>query len=366
MDRGGAEMRTLELMRALADRGIQFDFATLTNEGGDLDREIRARGGEVHRVGFDASSLSKFWHLLRQGGFHAIHSHVHYVSAIPVAIAALCGVPCRIAHFRSTGDGMPQTLLRRLRNSVLIQLLRMFATHLVGVSRASLESSLPADLCQQERTSVLYSGIDQRPFAQAADRATIREELGIAPDAHLIIHVGRMAPEKNHQHLVNTCIQISKVMPKTRLLLVGRRDPKIEAQLLEATGNSNLLVIAGLREDAAELLQAADLMIFPSLREGLPGAVLEASAAGLPILASRIPGLEELDGKLPGLELISPKTSPEVWARRACQLLSNPHPPAPRRLPACFDAAEAASGFEALYRSANRQDSEFWSEARHV
>jgi hypothetical protein len=93
MDRGGAEMRTLDVMRR-ADRGrFRLHFCALSGRRGELDEEIRSLGGEVHLLPLSASFPWKFRRLLREGRFDVVHSHVHYPSGYLLRLAAKEGTP---------------------------------------------------------------------------------------------------------------------------------------------------------------------------------------------------------------------------------------------------------------------------------
>jgi glycosyltransferase EpsD len=120
-----------------------------------------------------------------------------------------------------------------------------------------------------------------------------REEIGIPQEAHLLISVGELSERKNHKVVVDSLQSLSD---NYWYLIVGKGELKEELQHLDKTGR---LKIVGYRNDIKELLWASDLFVFPSLQEGLPVALMEAMAAGLPIVCSRIRGNVDLiqDGK---------------------------------------------------------------------
>ncbi len=355
MDRGGAETRTLELFRGLDRQTYVFEFCSLSGMPGELDREIETLGGKVHYLRLNAVFPFAFLRLLRRRRFTAVHSHVHYFSGFILLLAATAGVPRRIAHFRSTADGKPGNLWRRFRNSLLRHLLDVIATDLVGVSEDVLDMSLGSGWRRDPRCQVIYSGIAVEKFRVPADPVGVRSEFGLPPQSTLVIHVGRMALEKNHARLVQIFIRFVALVPDARLLLVGKRDTEIESHITRISrigGVTDRIVFAGVREDVGRLLASSDLMIFPSLREGLPGAVVEAVAAGIPVVASDIPGTSELAGQLPGLFMISLSSPDEYWASSALAALDRrSRGPGPNDgFPTMFDTASARSGFERLYR----------------
>lgn len=354
MDRGGAETRTLELFRVLDRKTYLFEFCALSGLPGELDGEIAALGGRVHLLKLNVVFPWAFLRLLRERRISVIHSHVHFFSGFILALAAIAGVPKRIAHFRSTADGKGVSLWRRGRNWFLLKLLQRSATDIVGVSQAVMEMALgPAwrtdPLCQ-----VIYSGVAVHAFQVAGDAAGVRREFGLPENATLIIHVGRLSPEKNHERLVRIFLRLVQLMPDAALLIVGKRDARIEsriAAIAPACQTAGRIVYTGVRKDIGRLLASADLMLFPSLREGLPGAVVEAAAAGIPVLASDIPGIVELACRLPNVRTISLACPDDYWAACAMAALAMKARSSSKEniFPALFDVATARARFEQLY-----------------
>jgi glycosyltransferase involved in cell wall biosynthesis len=322
MNRGGAEMRTLELFRRLDPNCYRFEFCTLSGERGDLDDEILRLGGKVHHLELDLAFPHKFSKLLRENRFSAVHSHVHYFSGVLLRLAAKAGTPQRIAHFRSTADGKGASLWRRTRNFVLKRWIDKYATDILGVSRATLDGALGNGWQADPRCRVIYSGIDCCPGDNQTDPEAVRNEFGLPIAATLLIHVGRMTAEKNHERLIRIFSAFLKRAPNSYLLLVGGPKEPVNSRiqsLLRDFAVNGRVIAAGIRTDVRRLLLAADLMVAPSLREGLPGAVLEAVAAGTPVLASDIPPMIEVAEYLP-IKTMSLSESDETWAAASVEL----------------------------------------------
>jgi glycosyltransferase involved in cell wall biosynthesis len=321
MNRGGAEMRTLELFRCLDPDCHRFEFCTLSREPGELDDEIVRLGGKVHRLELNFAFPRQFVKLLSENNFSAVHSHVHYFSGFLLRLAARAGIPQRIAHFRSTADGKGASLWRTARNFVLKHWIDKYATDILGVSCAALDGAFGRGWRADPRCKVIYNGIDCSSGGQP-DPKGVRNEFGLPIGATLLIHVGRMTAEKNHERLIRIFSAFLGHVPNSYLLLVGQlKEPtnsRIE-KLLRDFEVSGRVVAAGCRGDVRRLLLAADLMVAPSLREGLPGAVLEAVAAGTPVLASDIPPMVEVAEYLP-IKTMSLLESDETWATAAVEL----------------------------------------------
>lgn len=325
MNRGGAEMRTLELMRNLDRDRYRFEFCCLSGLPGELDGEIRSLGGVVHLIRLNILFPSRFRKLLTHSGFHAVHSHVHWSSGLILRFAAQAGVPQRICQFASTSDGKRAHPLRRLRNRIFKRWVEVHATDIVGVSEGALSANLGPEWSDDSRCRVIYRGIDFSRFRIRRDRPGLRSEFGFPQDAFVVAHVGRMDPPKNHDRLLRIFEQFVRVVPSAYLLLIGAVHDPIESSVrrfVEHSGISDRVAFAGVRADVPRLLNASDLMIFPSLWEGLPGAVLEAVAAGLPVLASDLPGINEIARHLPGVRTMSLELPDEEWAAAALSFRS--------------------------------------------
>lgn len=322
MNRGGAEMRTLDIMRHIDRQQFRLDFCALTGLPGVLDDEIRSLGGEVHYCGLGWSFPWRFRNLLHQHRYDVVHSHVHYASGFMLGLSRSAGVPGRIAHFRSTSDDHATSLRRTLQRKVMRHLIDRYATHILSVSQGAMITAWGTDWQTDRRCRVMYNGLDTEPFLQPFN-ALILDDLNIPPSAKLYIHVGRMDPPKNHIRLVSIFHEIASHQPDAHLLLVGRGGNDIERtihQQIEASGLAERVTFAGERSDVPHLLRAAHALIFPSIREGLPGVVLEACAAGIPVLASDLPGVCEIAEYFPSVFPLSLSASDEMWAQKAIAL----------------------------------------------
>jgi glycosyltransferase involved in cell wall biosynthesis len=327
---GGAEKRTLEVAQYIhrhpeLGQRIQSDYCVLSGQRGELDEEAQALGGTVHYLPLRKSGFSKrFVALLRERRYDVVHSHVHYPSGILLALARLAGTPNRIAHFRSQSDGK-RNLLRKPFRWLMKRLIDRSATHILGVSRCVMDAVWGPHWFCDKRCQVIYNGIDlgdAMDFESGEGRARLLASLGLPSDTRLIIHVGSYRRAKNHKRLIEIFHQVHQQSPQSHLLLIGDLSAGRDQLTRQIAGYDleKAVHFLGLQKNVPQLLRSADLMIFPSLWEGLPGAILESLAMGIPVVASDIPPHREIAGWLPGVTLVPLNVSDEQWARRVNSL----------------------------------------------
>ncbi len=342
MGLGGAELRTMRVFRQVDRRRFHFHFCSVSGRPGPLDDEIRALGGQVHLIHRGRASFARrFRNLLLREQFDVVHANLHHISGYLLRLAAQCGVAVRVAQFVNSQaapvNGWGRRMFRKLMSvwdpryagpSVMRGWIDRYATDILGLSQWSLTGGWKANWQSDPRCRVVYDGLDPREFARPRESEAVRRELGVAGDGPLYIHVGRMAPQKNHVRLVDIFSEVLRRRPAARLLLVGRMTSgmgdRTEAQRVRQRiaqrGIAERVVFAGERTDVARLLKAADALIFPSLWEGLGDVVFESCAAGTPVLCSDLPCIREIACRLPGVRYLSLEEPDAVWARQADEM----------------------------------------------
>jgi glycosyltransferase involved in cell wall biosynthesis len=156
----------------------------------------------------------------------------------------------------------------------------------------------------EDRVRVIHTGLDLAALGGGGSREDVRRRLGIAADACVVGTVSRVSVEKGHAHLIDAMALLAEVVPKLHLLILGDGParPDLEAQVTRL-GLTNRVTFTGFFDDLPGALAAMDLLAQPSVKEeGFPTALLEAQAAGLPVVASDIGGVKEtIDVKRTGL-----------------------------------------------------------------
>jgi len=331
----------LSLAQATAGSGVRHSAVCLSGRSGALTDEFANAGVTESLCG-----VKPLWSFpvrlrgrLRRMRPDVVVSHVSLASGLVLALAALSGIRVRVALFHSDGDGRAVGGLRRAYRSIMRLLLRLTATHIVGVTPSTLGF---AGLATSPRALVIPNAVDVDHFAPE-DRDSARGALDLPLDADVVLHAGRAAPEKNRQALVPIlrCLD-----DQTHLLMAGADTTE---DLNVADGDLVLQRISnhGPVADIRPLLAACDVVLLPSVREGLPMVVLEALAAGRPVVATDLPGLRSIAGTLPDLYLVPSGFDPADFAAAVARVLEN------RRTPDKIHATVAGSQFD-LKRVAER------------
>ena len=325
MDRGGVETWLMNILRRIDRSAFTLNFVTQTMQPGVFDEEIRDLGSKV----IPCLHPSRPWsygrtlrQILASEQCDIVHSHVHHYSGFVMRVARSFGVKGRITHSHldsSLADA--KTSLSRAGYLKLTKrwIARDSSRKLAVSERAAVSLFGKADSLNQWQT--MPCGSDLEPFTMRVDRADVKKQLGLPEVAFVIGHVGRFAEQKNHSFLVRTAAEVLVQNPRAHFVLAGDGPlrPAIEQQVA-AAGLSHHFKFLGVRPDVPRLMMGAmDAFLFPSLYEGLPLALVEAQAAGLPCLYSDDIALET-DIVKPLLHRLSLAQPASEWASKILQL----------------------------------------------
>jgi len=300
-----------------------------TREPGSLEAEFKALEGKIHRCPRGRNHLSftrRFRGIVRRGGYDVVHSHVHLFGGYLMMLAAREGVRGRIVHSHTVEP--PSTLSRRVYASLMRRWIFRYATLGLACSDPAGRDMFGDQWQHDPRWRTLWGGIDLSPFLKR-DREGVRRELGLTDGQLAIVHVGRLAPVKNHRFMLEIASVLRTLRPDFQMFLVGDgplRD-EIKAQT-ERLGLGRHVRLLGMRSDIARILPAFDLFVMPSFFEGFPVSFIEAQAAGLPaVLSSTItPEADVIEGMTRHLDLAA---GPNVWAETCLAMASQAKPWSP-------------------------------------
>ena len=294
-------MHLLTQVRGQAARGHAVTLAYLKGRG-SLTGDFLAAGAErVVPVGQGPGLVWRLVPLLARADL--IHSHLLKADAATAVLATLCGRRGRLVSGKHNDEQVLRRPLVSRVHGLLGRLPRLTIVLSDHVGRF-IEEHGRVPRARQRR---IYYGLDPEPFeraaaAPAAERSRLRAELGLDAGDVVFTCVARFAPQKAHDVLLKAFAAVRAETPPgapaARLLLVGDDpfgDGRRRAEALAAElGLGSAAVFAGIRRDVPALLGASDAFVMSSLWEGLGLVFLEAMAAGLPVLSTRVSAIPEV------------------------------------------------------------------------
>jgi glycosyltransferase involved in cell wall biosynthesis len=288
---GGAE--NLVVLMGDRLRAAGHDPFIVCHEEGWLTKRAAAFDLPVwivpQKLGLDLAWPMRFAHRLRRERIELVHSHEFGMNVYASIAALLAGIP-----IVGTIHGRHR-VAERQRRIAAYRLLRRCGLEIVVVSRDLAEFlsgkfGLPAEAFHVIHPGIPLDGAPDVPTDRIG-RAKARRELGFPPDGALVVAVGSLFPVKDHA----TLLRAAASLPDVRIAIAGEggEDAALRrlASELAITPRVHLL---GQRDDVDRILRAADLFCQSSLSEGLPLAIIEAMAWGLPVVATRVGGVPEL------------------------------------------------------------------------
>ncbi len=327
---GGVENWLMNVLRHIDREQIQMDFCCLSGIEGSHAAEARNLNSKVIpcKITKNLHSFNrKFAHILSSGEYDIVHSHVYLFNGYILRQAAKSGIQQRIAHGHTNPPAECQPYARRLYKKIMQQWLKKYTTLGLGISKAALPSLFGRQWREMKQLEVLYCGVDLSPFWSLPVDSNIREQLGIPDEDKIIGHLGRLTPAKNHKFFLKIAASIQQKRPDVRFLIVG--DGPLRKELEELTLELELdnVLFIGDTNKVAPYLATMDLLLFPSLWEGLPLSVVEAQAADLHCLCSDI--ITDEVAILPGaVRFKDLHRSAEEWGQTCIELLDEPGIPA--------------------------------------
>jgi len=271
-----------------------------------------------------------------------------------VTVAQLLGVPCVVKL-----HGSDMNVVARMpgpRRQLQWALPR--ASRIVAVSRPLAERAIELGVSPQ-RVDIVPNGIDREVF-RPADRAEARRELGLDPDAKLVLYVGHLKEQKGVFDLLHAFRRVSSQLGDARLVLVGGGPGRAACEALaRQLGVAATFAGEQPHERIPRWFAAADVLTLPSWNEGMPNVVVEALACGRPVVASSVGGIPEVVKGNAGA-LVTPR-DPNGLADALRRVLRQPHDAA--AISAALERPDWATSAKLLHDSLQRAVSTVTREA---
>ncbi|MBI3089800.1 MAG: glycosyltransferase [Candidatus Tectomicrobia bacterium] len=356
LDAGGSSENTLLTVCGLDKERYEVHLAVgRTEEGLGAARARLRRAGvpllvvpALHRdiaPAADARALLNLWRYLRRKRYDLVHTHSSKAGILGRWAARWAGVP-HLVHtphghvfYGYFGPWMTRAMLLAERRTARVTDRIITLTERGAAEHVTLGVGPPALF------RAIYSGIDLEPYRQAAaQRAAVRAELGLTGESLAVGCAARLTSIKGHCYLIDAFAQLRRRVPTATLLLMG--DGELQAPLAAQSARLGLgesVRFLGWRADVPRLLGALDLFVLASLNEGMGRALLEAQAARVPVVATRVGGIPDIvvEG---GTGLLVPPADAAALARACEALLTN----APRRQRFAAAAQRHAEHFSAV------------------
>lgn len=285
LDRGGAEVMIMTLYRNIDREKFQFDFVVNDRQQEyAFENEIKSMGGRIFRFPrytiLNHFKYKQAWVqlLIEHPEWKIIHGH-HTTPAMAYIPVAKSLNRVTIAHSHTAGT---DASLKSILKIVLRYPLRNTAKYLFACSNEAAKW-----MFGKKEVHILTNAIDTNKFSfKTYVRQQKRDEFSLN-NSFTIGHIGRFDKSKNQSFVVDIFNDILKKEINSRLLLVGDGilRPKIEKKI-QQSGLQDKITVTGARSDIADLLQAMDVLVLPSMHEGLPVTLIEAQASGLVCVVS--------------------------------------------------------------------------------
>ncbi len=319
----GAERVLLELAEYSRRAGLEVTigvFQNSQNSNLELAEEAKGQGFDVEifpcNGRFDKKTIRMIRDYVDKAGTQILHSH-NYKSNF-YAWRALSNKNIRwvvTKHGRRSG---PKLLLYNFLDGFIVR----HADRLIAVSEEIARKMNRAGI-DYKKICLIENGVSLDRFQKNIASDSIRESLGIRKGVPVVGTVGALTKEKGDIYFLNAAQKVNEIFPKIVFLFVGdgRERPSLE-KTASNLGISDSVIFAGTRKDVPKILSTLDVFVLPSLREGLPMALLEAQAARIPAVATRVGAVSHvLQDGVTGI-LVPPKNS-EAIADSILQILSN-------------------------------------------
>jgi glycosyltransferase involved in cell wall biosynthesis len=249
----------------------------------------------------DPGSLLRLYRVMRREQFTIVHTHNPKPGLIGQLAARMAGVPIIVntIHGFYFHEHMP-THWRHFYIT-MEKIAAMCSTSILSQNSEDIQTAIKEGICSSHKIQHLGNGIDIQRFDRARLDTTIiaqkRMELGLADDAPVVGFVGRLVREKGILELLQAMQVVRQHIPSVRLMIIGPIDYEkpdvLKPEIAQHYGLNDQCVFTGIRHDMPELYALMDVFVLPSYREGFPRTPMEASAMGVPCVATDIRGCRE-------------------------------------------------------------------------
>lgn len=315
---GGVGTVMLNYQNYIDVEKVQMDYLIFGEEAELFDEQVKALGSKVYmypplsgrQMGRTKAYLEQFF-AEHEGEYDIVHLHAPTIAFLAFPIIAKHGIKHRIIHSHATLYA--ENKVKAVRNKILWALAKGKITDRIGCSKAAGDFLFGNDDFVVLKNAIAYENY----LYDEEVRASLRKEMQVE-DKIVVGNVGRFSQQKNQIFLIEIFAKIKELHPDSVLWLLGDGELRsdIEAKI-QAFGLQDSVKLFGMVKNTRDFYQAMDVMVMPSLFEGLPMVGVEAQASGLPcVFADTI--TREVD--VVGCPYLSLQETTEVWAKAAIDM----------------------------------------------
>ena len=320
---GGTERQVLNLVQGLDTSRFGVEVACLKRWGALLP-EMEATGVPITE--YKTSSLYnhkalwnqiRFANHLRKRNVEIVHTYGFYSNVFAIPPARLAGAAAVLASIRDTGEHL--TPMQRRIEKLFCRMADCIVTNAEAVRNRLTNEGYAA-----EKIVVIHNGIELTRYARKPGELGLHRELGVPSNTQLVAVFARLNELKGIEYFLRAAAGLIERFRNVRFLIVGDGASRLELErYAEHLGLNKHVVFLGFRLDVPALLSEISVSVLPTLSEGLSNSLLEAMAASVPVVATRVGGNPEVvQGGVTGL-LVPPRDA-EALARAIGQFLEHP------------------------------------------
>lgn len=356
---GGTEKALFDLSTSLDKTEYEIRVVSLKKKGW-MAEELEKKGVEVISLGLKEGSsllglLSSIFLIFKVAWFlrktkpEIIHTFLFRANLIGRIGARLAGVPAVISSLRTIEEEKRYQFFFEKITSPMVD-------KYIAVSEKVKEHAITQLQISPDRIVTIYNGVEPKEAEGEPDPDLIKKELKITTQERVIMIIGRLRKEKGHIYLIEAINLVRKKIPEIKLIIIGEGEERKKLiKRVTQLSLSNKVIFTGARRDVPALLKIAELVVLPSLWEGMPNCLLEAMNAGKPVVATNVGGIPEvvLDG-ITGL--LVPPANPVALGEAIIKVLSSKDRAeamglmGKKRVNECFSLEKSIKATEAVYQ----------------
>ena len=298
MLRGGIQSLVIDWVSRFDKNKIHVDFLLLDDgKEYELEQTLKELGCTVYKlkgiwvktpIDFIKYKYAVKNFFKEHHDYKVVHMHSSSKNYMILKYAKEYGIPIRIAHSHNI-DFQTKNPLKKLIGNLFKKPLIKYATDYFACSKIAGEWLFGKDIVESDKFRVIHNAIDYDKFKyNESSRKETRKEFFVKNNEILFGNVGRFSNQKNHIFLLRIFNEIFKINSDVKLILVGQgENESLIKNEIDNLGLKNNVIIAGFRNDVNKIMQGIDVLLMPSVHEGLPVVGIEAQAAGIPCFMSK-------------------------------------------------------------------------------